>query len=166
MHSSCLRGLCSLILLTALASCRGPEREADSSVPMSASITERPGLQPGPRDPDAPEEFTVTRSGLKYRILRRSNGRRPLSYETVTCHYRGWLDDGMEFDSSYKRGTPIPFPLNGVIPAWTEGLQLIGEGGMIELEVPPELGYGAEGMPGSIPPNATLHFIVELIAVE
>ncbi len=72
----------------------------------------------------------------------------------------------MEFDSSYKRGEPIPFPLSGVVAGWTEGLQLIGEGGMIELEVPSELGYGPGGKPPKIPGGATLHFIVELIAIE
>ena len=119
--------------------------------------------EPGASDPDAPEEFTTTESGLKYRILRKSDGKKPTAADTVRCHYRGWLDDGTEFDSSYKRGEPTEFPLNGVIGGWTEGLQLIGEGGMIELEIPGELGYGSGGMPAAgIGPNATLHFIVEL----
>ena len=81
-------------------------------------------------------------------------------------NYRGWLDNGQEFDSSYKRGEPITFPLNGVIPGWTEGMQLVGAGGMIELEIPSELGYGKRGSPGSIPPDATLHFIVELFEIK
>lgn len=166
MSTRRLRGICSLMLLVALSSCNGRQTESESPVPTAPGITERRGLEPGPRDPDAPEEFTTTPSGLRYRILRRSNGRRPRSHETVTCHYRGWLDDGMEFDSSYKRTTPTSFALNEVVGGWTEGLQLIGEGGMIELEVPSDLGYGQRGMPGAIPPNATLHFIVELIAVE
>jgi FKBP-type peptidyl-prolyl cis-trans isomerase FkpA len=117
----------------------------------------------GPSDPDAPEEFTATPSGLKYRILRKSDGRKPTATDRVRCHYKGWLDGGKVFDSSYEKGTPIDFGLDGVIQGWTEGLQLIGEGGMIELEIPGELGYGAAGMPpAGIGPNATLHFIVEL----
>ena len=118
--------------------------------------------EPGPSDPDAPEEFTATESGLKYRILRKSDKRKPAISNTVLCHYKGWLDDGTVFDSSYDRGEPIDFPLTGVIKGWTEGLQLIGEGGMIELEIPSELGYGEAGAGASIPPNSTLHFIVEL----
>jgi FKBP-type peptidyl-prolyl cis-trans isomerase len=71
------------------------------------------------------------------------------------------------FDSSYKRNEPIEFPLNGVIPGWTEGMQLVGQGGMIELLIPSDLGYGARGTPGGpIPPNATLHFLVELLEVK
>ena len=120
----------------------------------------------GPVDEDAPEEFTTTDSGLKYRILRKSDGRKPTASDLVRVHYAGWLDDTSEFDSSYSRGRPASFALNEVVPAWTEGLQLIGEGGMIELEVPPNLGYGAVGMPPKIPPNATLHFKVELIEVR
>ncbi len=118
--------------------------------------------EPGPSDENAPEEFTETGSGLKYRILRESDGTKPTAADTVLCNYKGWLDDGSEFDSSYKRGAPIDFPLSGVIAGWTEGVQLIGEGGMIELEIPYALGYGERGMPGAIPPKATLHFIVEL----
>ena len=80
--------------------------------------------------------------------------------------YKGWLNDGHEFDSSYKVGKPITFRLDQVIKGWGEGVQLVGEGGMIELEIPPELGYGRQGMPGSIPPQATLHFIVELVRIR
>ncbi len=85
----------------------------------------------------------------------------------MRVHYRGTLDDGKTFDSSYgKTGGAITFPLSGVIKGWTEGLQLIGEGGMIELEIPSELGYGKVGISGTIPPDATLHFIVELLEVK
>lgn len=117
---------------------------------------------PGPEDPDAPKEFTTTESGLKYRILRRGSGELPRPQSFVTVDYEGWLDSGAEFDSSYNRREPTKFNLQNVIPGWTEGLQLVSEGGMIELEIPSELGYGAAGMPGSIAPNATLHFKVEL----
>lgn len=117
-----------------------------------------------------PGEFQTTASGLKYRILREGDGPKPGPNDTVRVHYRGWLpdpsngDEGTEFDSSYSRGEPIQFPLNGVIPGWGEGMQLVGEGGEIELEIPPNLGYGAAGAGGVIPPNATLRFVVELLA--
>lgn len=120
----------------------------------------------GAVDPDAPSTFEMTESGLRYRVLRASNGRRPAATNTVTVHYRGWLDNGNVFDSSYDRGMPTSFPLNGVIAGWTEGMQLIGEGGMIELWVPARLGYGTSGSGGSVPPNATLHFVVELLKVK
>lgn len=122
--------------------------------------------EPGPADKDAPKEFKTTASGLKYRILRKTNGPQPKKSSTVRVHYKGWLDGGKEFDSSYKRGEPIEFQLDGVIDGWTEGMQLVGKGGMIELEIPPELGYGARGVPGAIPPNARLHFLVELLDIE
>jgi FKBP-type peptidyl-prolyl cis-trans isomerase len=121
----------------------------------------------GPIDADAPKEFTTTPSGLKYRVLRKGAGGKPKATNTVEVNYHGWLDGGKVFDSSYQRGESIEFPLNGVIPGWTEGMQLVGEEGMIELEIPSNLGYGARGTPGGpIPPNATLHFLVELIDVK
>ncbi len=126
----------------------------------------RSDTKPGPDDKDAPKEFSGTKSGLKYRIVRKSDGRKPTAKDTVTVHYRGWLDNGKEFDSSYKREEPTTFPLDKVVPGWTEGLQLVGEGGKIELVIPSHIGYGPRGMaPGGIPGNATLHFVVELIQV-
>jgi len=122
--------------------------------------------KPGPTDKDAPKEFTTTASGLKYRVLRKSAGKKPTAANKVTVHYRGWLDSGKEFDSSYKRDETISFPLSGVVKGWTEGLQLVGEGGMIELEIPSALGYGARGAGRDIPPDSTLHFIVELFEVK
>ncbi|MEZ6050720.1 MAG: FKBP-type peptidyl-prolyl cis-trans isomerase [Planctomycetaceae bacterium] len=121
---------------------------------------------PGSADPDAPEEFTSTTSGLKYRILRKGNDKKPSLANKVRVHYRGWLDNGATFDSSYDRGEPASFVLSLVVPAWGEALPLVGEGGMIELEVPSHLGYGTKGSPPVIPPNATLHFLIELIDFE
>jgi FKBP-type peptidyl-prolyl cis-trans isomerase FkpA len=120
---------------------------------------------PNAIDADAPTEFTTTESGLKYRILRKSSGRKPIGSSRVSVDYSGWLDDTSVFDSSYKGREPVEFVLSNVIAGWTEGLQLVGEGGMIELEVPPELGYGAAGQSG-IPPNSTLHFRIELHGVQ
>lgn len=115
---------------------------------------------------DAPKQFTQTPSGLKYRILRPGKGAKPAAADTVKVNYHGWLDSEKVFDSSYERKEPISFPLNRVIKGWTEGMQLVGEGGMIELEIPAALGYGDRGAPGAIPGGATLHFLVELLKVE
>ena len=125
------------------------------------------GKSPGPTviDTDAPTEFTTTASGLKYKVLRKGDGTNPRASDRVTVNYKGWLDSGRIFDSSYRNGEPITFGLQQVVPGWTEGLQLVSEGGMIELEIPAQLGYGSQVQSG-IPPNSTLHFIVELIKVE
>jgi FKBP-type peptidyl-prolyl cis-trans isomerase FkpA len=127
-----------------------------------------PQLPPGAGkvDADAPKSMTKTSSGLQYRILRKSTGVKPKATNKVEVNYHGWLDDGKVFDSSYKRGESISFGLNQVIPGWTEGMQLVGEGGMIELTIPPNLGYGSRGAGRDVPPNATLHFLVELIKVQ
>jgi FKBP-type peptidyl-prolyl cis-trans isomerase FkpA len=120
----------------------------------------------GKIDADAPQTFATTDSGLKYRVLRKGAGAAPKAANTVKVHYHGWLDDGKTFDSSYDRRESIEFPLSGVIPGWTEGMQLVGQGGMIELEIPSGLGYGRRGAPPVIPPDATLHFLVELLEVK
>ena len=120
----------------------------------------------GEIDAKAPKTFTATASGLKYRVLRAGKGQKPEARDKVKVNYHGWLDNGKKFDSSYDRKEPISFPLNGVIAGWTEGMQLVGEGGMIELEIPAKLGYGERGAGGVIPGGATLHFLVELIDVE
>lgn len=120
----------------------------------------------GKIDNDAAKAFTTTDSGLNYRILRAGDGAKPTARQSVEVHYHGWLDNKNVFDSSYKRGESISFPLNRVIAGWTEGMQLVGKGGMIELEIPPKLGYGAQGAGAAVPPNATLHFLVELIEVK
>jgi FKBP-type peptidyl-prolyl cis-trans isomerase len=117
-------------------------------------------------DDDVPDELTPTPSGLYYRILRKSDGVKPKASNTVLAHYQGTFLDGSVFDSSYKRGEPSSFSLGGVIKGWTEGLQLIGEGGMIELEIPYQLAYGANGNPPKMPPKATLRFLVELKEVK
>ncbi|MEO2017504.1 MAG: FKBP-type peptidyl-prolyl cis-trans isomerase [Fuerstiella sp.] len=134
----------------------------------SVTFLDKDELQAGAGevDADAPTEFQTTDSGLRYRILRKSDGEKATADRTVTVHYRGWLDDGSEFDSSYSRGEPISFPLNGVIPGWTEGMQLVGKGGMIELWIPTDLGYGTAGAGAAVPPNATLHFVVELLEIQ
>ena len=127
---------------------------------------DREKVKPGKIDEDAAKEFKKTDSGLKYRILRKTDGKKPGPRDKVQVHYKGWLDNKTIFDSSYRRGEKIEFGLYQVIRGWTEGLQLVGEGGMIELEIPANLGYGARGAPPTIPPQATLHFVVELFQVK
>ena len=112
------------------------------------------------------EGVTVTESGLQYLVLEPGLGRKPKATDTVRCHYEGRLIDGTVFDSSYRRGEPAEFPLNGVIRGWTEGLQLMGEGAKFRFFIPQHLGYGAQGAGQSIPPYSVLVFDVELIAVK
>ena len=108
---------------------------------------------------------TVTASGLQYEVLTEGTGKSPKATDNVKCHYEGRLIDGTVFDSSYQRGTPATFPLNGVIAGWTEGLQLMKEGGKNRLYIPFNLAYGANGAGESIPPYSALVFDVELIEV-
>jgi len=104
-------------------------------------------------------------SGLQYKILREGNGKKPTVDDNVVAHYKGSLLDGTVFDSSYKRGKPLTFPVNGVIPGWTEALQLMKEGSKWKLFIPAKLAYGKRGGGRVIGPNATLIFEVELIKV-
>jgi FKBP-type peptidyl-prolyl cis-trans isomerase FkpA len=106
-----------------------------------------------------------TPSGLVYISMTEGSGASPTTADTVKANYRGTLIDGAEFDSSYKRGEPIDFALTGVIKCWTEGLQKMKVGGKARLVCPPEIAYGEQGAGGSIPPNATLNFEVELLAI-
>ncbi len=112
------------------------------------------------------EGVSTTPSGLQYEILTEGTGARPSATDKVTVHYQGTTIDGKEFDSSYKRGESISFPLNGVIAGWTEGLQLMQEGAKYRLYIPSELAYGANGAGSDIGPNSTLIFDVELIKVN
>ena len=107
----------------------------------------------------------TTASGLKYRCLKSGNGKKPKATDSVKAHYKGTLIDGTTFDSSYDRGNPITFPLNQVIPGWTEGLQLMDEGSKYLLYIPYNLGYGEQQV-GNIPPGSTLIFEVELLEIN
>jgi len=108
----------------------------------------------------------TTPSGLQYKVITEGTGKAPAATDTVLVHYRGTTIDGVEFDSSYKRNEPISFPLNGVIPGWTEGVQLMKEGGKIQLFIPSDLAYGSRGAGGVIPPDSTLIFDIELLKVQ
>ena len=112
-------------------------------------------------------DVVTTASGLQYKVLTPGSGDSPKATDEVTVNYRGTLLDGTEFDSSYKRGQPASFPLNRVIPGWSEGLQLMKPGAKYQLFVPPQLGYDLRSPPGSpIPPGAMLIFEVELIGIK
>lgn len=111
------------------------------------------------------EGVVVLPSGLQYTVITEGKGRKPAATDSVKCHYEGTLTDGTVFDSSYRRGEPATFPLNGVIAGWTEGVQLMAEGAKFRFFIPYNLAYGSRGAGQSIPPYAALIFDVELIEV-
>ena len=116
---------------------------------------------------DQTSEVKTTASGLKYQVLKHGTGTvSPKATDTVKVHYHGTLLDGTVFDSSVERGQPISFPLNRVIPGWTEGLQLMKVGDKFKFEIPPNLAYGENSPSPKIPPNSTLVFEVELLGIE
>ena len=108
----------------------------------------------------------VLPSGVALKWTASGSGAQPQATDTVQVHYRGTLTDGTEFDSSFKRGQPASFPLNRVVPCWTEALQQMKVGDTANLTCPPATAYGARGIPGVIPPNSTLNFQVQLLAVQ
>lgn len=111
------------------------------------------------------ENVKVTASGLQYVVEKEGTGEQPSATDEVTVHYTGKLLDGTVFDSSVNRGEPATFPLNRVIPGWTEGVQLMKEGAKYTFFIPSDLAYGPQGVPNAIPPHSTLVFDVELIKV-
>src|SRR5687768_11393362 len=129
---------------------------------------------PGATAPSTPgvagsqnNEMKTTASGLKYQVMKQGTGTvSPKATDTVNVHYHGTLLNGTVFDSSVQRGQPISFPLNGVIPGWTEGLQLMKVGDKFKFEIPPNLAYGAASPSPKIPPNSTLVFEVELLGIR
>ncbi|HKZ46030.1 MAG TPA: FKBP-type peptidyl-prolyl cis-trans isomerase [Thermodesulfobacteriota bacterium] len=112
------------------------------------------------------EGVKTTASGMQYKIIKAGNGAKPKATDTVAVNYRGTLIDGTEFDSSYKRGEPTIFPLNGIIPGWLEALQLMPVGSKWQLFLPPALAYGERGSGREIGPNAALVFDVELLSIN
>ena len=139
-----------------------------SSAPILAALVSfaalaqtDPALTAAAKEPGA----VTTATGLVYRSLKDGAGASPTAADTVKVNYRGTFPDGREFDSSYKRNEPAQFPLGGVIPCWTEGVQRMKVGGKARLTCPAAIAYGSRGAGGSIPPNATLHFEVELLEI-
>lgn len=142
------------------------EAKAHQEAKMARFIEKMKGEQSAFLEENADKDgITTTESGLQYRVITEGEGKSPTETSKVTVHYAGTLINGEEFDSSYGRGAPASFPLNGVISGWTEGLQLMKEGGKYEFFIPYTLGYGERGS-RSIPPFATLIFTVELISVD
>ena len=141
--------LCALLPISLLALAGG------------AAIAATPA---GAGDPAGATETLPT--GIVVKHTKVGTGASPVAADTVQVHYRGKLTDGTEFDSSYKRGKPASFPLGQVIPCWTSGLQKMKVGGTATLTCPPATAYGSRGAGGVVPPNATLAFDVELLAIE
>jgi FKBP-type peptidyl-prolyl cis-trans isomerase len=146
------------------------------TVILAAGLVPAPVLADAERNREVGEAFldsnsgkdnvTVTASGLQYLVLVEGKGAKPKSTDSVTVHYMGTLVDGTVFDSSYDRGEPATFPLEEVIPGWTEGLQLMNVGSKYRLFIPSELGYGERGAGLMIGPDAVLIFDVELLGIE
>lgn len=135
----------------------------DTAFTDSALVVEE-SVATNPEGSDS-KGYTTTKSGLKYKVIKEGTGKSPKATDIVLVNYEGRLLDGTVFDSSYQRGEPIQFPLNQVIPGWTEGLQLMKEGATYELYIPSNLAYGPRDL-GMIPPNSDLIFLVELIKVQ
>ena len=136
-------------------SANNEKREAENRQ-AQADFLEENGKKPG---------VITTGSGLQYEVITQGYGPQPSAQDVVRVHYKGMLINGTEFDSSYSRGQPIEFPLDGVIPGWTEGLQLMNTGSKYRLVIPSNLGYGPDGMGPRIPPDSTLIFEVELLDI-
>lgn len=145
--SLCLSACGAVALLTA-----APASLAQSDATLAAAAKETGAV--------------VTKSGLVYLPVKAGTGASPAASDKVKVHYKGMFPDGKEFDSSYKRGEPTEFPLNRVIPCWTEGVQLMKTGGKAKLTCPAAIAYGERGAGNVIPPNATLVFEVELLAIN
>ncbi|MEG0821669.1 MAG: FKBP-type peptidyl-prolyl cis-trans isomerase [Burkholderiaceae bacterium] len=134
---------------------------------LAAVITLPAAAQDAALDQAAKEAgATRTNSGLVYRSLKDGTGASPAATDTVKVHYKGSFPDGKEFDSSYGRGQPATFPLNQVIPCWTEGVQKMKVGGKAKLTCPASIAYGSRGAGKVIPPDATLQFDVELLGIN
>jgi FKBP-type peptidyl-prolyl cis-trans isomerase FklB len=133
------------------------QQMAETNLTQSRQFLEQNRNQPG---------VVELPSGLQYRVLEKGEGESPKATDQVTVHYRGTLIDGTEFDSSHRRGAPASFNVSGVIPGWTEGLQLMKPGAKYEFFIPPNLGYGERGSGQIIGPNAALIFEVELISYQ
>ncbi|HEY5911729.1 MAG TPA: FKBP-type peptidyl-prolyl cis-trans isomerase [Verrucomicrobiae bacterium] len=150
------------IILTAALCLVGCNKAGQTGGENNAAVKTPPASAPA-----AAGEWKTTASGLKYQVLKQGTGTvSPKATDTVKVHYHGTLLNGTVFDSSVERGEPISFPLNGVIPGWTEGLQLMKIGDKFKFEIPPNLAYGPASPSPKIPPNSTLVFEVELLGIQ
>ena len=160
------------LMMTGLASCNGNNTSSTESTEEAApdygqQIKDNETMGREFMEENAKNDSVIqTKSGLQYMVLKEGTGAKPGPTDKVTVHYTGKLLDGRVFDSSVERGEPATFPLDKVIPGWTEGLQLMSEGSKYRLFIPSELAYGSKGAGDMILPNSTLIFDVELIKVE
>jgi FKBP-type peptidyl-prolyl cis-trans isomerase FkpA len=141
-----------------LAACTPPSSPPAAAPPAGAPGATNLGALTG-------SAKVTTASGIVFESVQAGSGPSPKATDTVKVHYRGTFPDGREFDSSYKRGEPTSFPLNRVIPCWTEAVQMMKPGGKARITCPSRLAYGERGAGGVIPPNATLVFDIELISI-
>lgn len=141
-------------------------RELQGTRLASAAVAEKQAGQKYQDKAATEKGATRTQSGLIFKSLKQGSGASPTATDTVKVNYRGTLTDGKEFDSSYQRNEPATFPLNGVIPCWTEGLQMMKVGGKARLVCPADIAYGDRGSPPDIKPGSTLVFEVELLDVQ
>lgn len=159
--------LCVALFLGSVACSSSTSSSTRSPEPSATVSSGTPAPAAAAPEQAAPATGGVkTASGLIYRELTRGTGASPGPADVVKVNYRGTLLDGTEFDSSYKRNQPIEFPLNQVIPCWTEGVQLMKTGGKAQLQCPASIAYGERGSPPVIPGGATLNFEIELLAIN
>lgn len=145
------------LILTAVTIALIPMSNADSALEKGKAFLKENATKEGVK---------TSASGLQYKITKEGSGKSPKATDTVVVHYKGTLINGKEFDSSYKRGEPLEFPLNRVIKGWTEGLTYLSEGGKATLYIPSDLAYGSRGAGPDIGPDETLIFEVELIKIK
>jgi FKBP-type peptidyl-prolyl cis-trans isomerase FkpA len=169
-----MRRAALVLLLIALGCSGGDEAQPAGAAPEPAPAADEPSAAAPPAEASTPDaiaeaavgEMVTLPSGVQFTHRVIGTGANPSATDVVTVHYHGTFTDGKVFDSTVDRGQPATFPLNRVIDCWTEAVQLIKVGGKAQIICPPQTAYGANGQPPLIPPNATLQFEVELLAVQ